>query len=92
MFVVVKKYAATKKRITRVGPLGDELDIPEGVDVFFVNTRVADTTFGFIMTADGVVAAKTTNCDMTPDEIREHVPHAKDMIARGHFDSMGIVM
>lgn len=70
---------AVKKR----NPVGEDIDLPENTQVFFVNTKFRDASYGFLMTFSGIVVNTAPHCDMNPEEIKRFAKLARERLLRG---------
>lgn len=87
-FFQVRRYGEAKKEIKKTNFLGDDITIPVDTVVYFVNTKFSVPTCGFVMTAEGVVATKTTDFDGTNDSVRKIADAAKAKIAAGEIGNL----
>jgi hypothetical protein len=78
----VRKYGTFQEDRTIKDIHGESLDVLNGEQVYFVNTKFSDPSYGFLMTAERVWQ-KTEGCILTTEEIEKITVEAKKKIAEG---------
>ncbi len=86
----VRKYGSTKAASKVKSVIGDLVELAQDQQLYFVNVVFSRPNEGFIMTRDGKVLTKTTDCPLINEQMLEIAPKAVKNLDEGKEDDLNL--